>query len=223
MEGIGVTQNKQKGVKWFRLAAEQGNAEAQKNLGVFYKLKERKSAFSERRLPDYKEAIKWYRLAADQGNADAKEALPRLIDLMQNKCQNEFEKVCEELEREAKEKKEKAEQTAKLKRWMVEGENYRSLFKEDCADKEKPSQCITMQSCWIAAIILENMNDDRIKQFKKTVDGGLLSKGNLDKAMKELKKHMDKDKFLKEKIEQLFMQCAFGSFPLSGFVDSFQR
>ena len=106
---------------------------------------------------------------------------------------------------------------------MVEAENYRSLFKEECADNETPSLCITGQSCWVAAMILENMHDARIKQFKKTVDGGFFSKGNLDKAMKELKKHIDKDKFLKEKAEQLFRQCAFGSFPLSGLVDSFKR
>ena len=78
-------------------AAAQGDAYAQYNLGGMY-------ANGKGVTQDYKEAIKWYRLAADQGNADAKEALPRLIDLMQNKCQNEFEKVCEELEREAKEK-----------------------------------------------------------------------------------------------------------------------
>ena len=51
-------------VKWFRLAAEQGDAEAQINLGVMYE--------TGRGVPkDDKEAVKWYRLAAEQGDADA--------------------------------------------------------------------------------------------------------------------------------------------------------
>ena len=231
-----VPQDDKEAIKWYRLAAEQGDAEAQYSLGAMYGL----GASNEDRQ-DLVEAYKWYRLAAEQGYPDAKAGIKLLQSWIRTppprrhgnqKIREQVKSLKlymkqEESQKEVKKKKEKAEQTAKFNRWMVEAENYRSLFKEsrilNCADSEKPSQCITGQSCWIAAIILENMHDDRIKQFKKTVDGGLLSKGNLDKAMKELKKHMDKDKFLKEKIEQLFMQCAFGSFPLSGFVDSFQR
>ena len=51
-------------VKWYRLAADQGNAEAQYNLGAAYC--EGKSV-----PQNFKEAVKWYRLAADQGNAEA--------------------------------------------------------------------------------------------------------------------------------------------------------
>lgn len=47
-----------------RLAADQGNAKAQVNLGVMYD--------NGRGVwPDYAQAVKWYRLAADQGNASA--------------------------------------------------------------------------------------------------------------------------------------------------------
>ena len=89
---------------------------------------------------------------------------------------------------------------------MEEAENYRSAFKEDCAGKEKPALCITVHSCLIAALTLDNMHDDRIKQYKKTVDGGLLSKGDLEKASRELKKHFVKDKSL-EKVKQLKLEC----------------
>ena len=51
-------------MKWYRLSAEQGNADAQYNLGGMYLW--RKGV-----TQDYKEAIKWYRLAAAQGNLDA--------------------------------------------------------------------------------------------------------------------------------------------------------
>jgi TPR repeat protein len=51
-------------MRWYRLAADQGNATAQNNIGWLYDngwgLKQ-----------DYIEAMRWYRLAADQGNASA--------------------------------------------------------------------------------------------------------------------------------------------------------
>ncbi|MCX6926327.1 MAG: tetratricopeptide repeat protein, partial [Verrucomicrobia bacterium] len=50
--------------KWYRKAADQGNAIAQFNLGGCY--------YGGEGVPkDYIEAVKWYRKAADQGDADA--------------------------------------------------------------------------------------------------------------------------------------------------------
>ena len=51
-------------VKMFRLAADQGDATAQYNLGVMY-------AKGKGVPQDHAEAVKWYRLAADQGEARA--------------------------------------------------------------------------------------------------------------------------------------------------------
>ena len=60
----GVPQDYAEALKWYRLAADQGDASAQYNLGVMYA--------EGRGVPqDYAEALKWYRLAADQGYADA--------------------------------------------------------------------------------------------------------------------------------------------------------
>ena len=50
--------------KWYRLSAEQGNANAQSYLGDMYTI-------GQGVLQDYKEAVKWYRLAAEQGNVYA--------------------------------------------------------------------------------------------------------------------------------------------------------
>ena len=55
-------------VRWYRLAADQGNAGAQLNLGFMY-------ASGEGVLKDEAEAVRWYRLAADQGNARAQSNL----------------------------------------------------------------------------------------------------------------------------------------------------
>lgn len=55
-------------MKWFRKAADQGNAEAQYELGYCY----------EYRLGNINEAREWYRKAADNGNEDAKKALKQL-------------------------------------------------------------------------------------------------------------------------------------------------
>jgi TPR repeat protein len=55
-------------MKWYRKAAEQGNALAQNNLGSMYR--------DGLGVPqDHAEAMKWYRKAAEQGNALAQNNL----------------------------------------------------------------------------------------------------------------------------------------------------
>ena len=66
--GKGVPQDYAEAVKWYRLAADQGKASAQYNLGVMY---ERGQGVPH----DYAEAVKWYRLAAEQGDDDAQSNL----------------------------------------------------------------------------------------------------------------------------------------------------
>ena len=51
-------------VKWYRLAAEQGDAYAQYTLGLMY-------AKGQGMPQDFVQAVKWYRLAAEQGAASA--------------------------------------------------------------------------------------------------------------------------------------------------------
>ena len=60
----GVPQDDAEAVRWYRLAADQGRASAQNNLGGMYS--------NGRGVPqDAAEAARWYRLAADQGDAAA--------------------------------------------------------------------------------------------------------------------------------------------------------
>jgi len=55
-------------VRWYRLAADQGNALAQFSLGVTYG--------AGRGVPqDHAEAVRWYRRAAEQGDANAQSNL----------------------------------------------------------------------------------------------------------------------------------------------------
>jgi uncharacterized protein len=63
-EGDDVPENDVEAVKWYRLAAEQGNVIAQYNLGNMYR--EGKGT-----LQNYAKALKLYRLAAEQGVVDA--------------------------------------------------------------------------------------------------------------------------------------------------------
>jgi TPR repeat protein len=51
-------------LRWFRKAADQGNADAQFNIGMMYEN-------GEGVTQDYAEALRWYQKAADQENADA--------------------------------------------------------------------------------------------------------------------------------------------------------
>jgi TPR repeat protein len=53
-----------KAVKWYRMAAEQGSADAQFALGVMY-------GNGDGVPQDYSEAVKWWRKAAEQGDVDA--------------------------------------------------------------------------------------------------------------------------------------------------------
>jgi TPR repeat protein len=62
--GQGVSKDEAEATKWYRLAADQGRADAQYQLGhLYYK------------QTNYAEAVRWFRLAADQGRADAQSNL----------------------------------------------------------------------------------------------------------------------------------------------------
>ena len=69
--GYGVTKDYEEAVKWYRKAAEQGNAIAQYNLGQNYRLGRGVSV-------DLTQAKYWYEKAAEQGDEDAKERLKDL-------------------------------------------------------------------------------------------------------------------------------------------------
>jgi hypothetical protein len=69
--GEGVAQDYAEAVRWYQLAAAQGHADAQFNLGVMFE----KGVCV---VNDIAEAIRHYRLAAAQGHARATAALKRL-------------------------------------------------------------------------------------------------------------------------------------------------
>ena len=71
--GQGVVQNYQEAVKWYRLAATQGDADAQNNLGMMY--------YDGRGVAqNYQEALKWFRLAVAQGQRNAQTSLGWMYD-----------------------------------------------------------------------------------------------------------------------------------------------
>ena len=69
---VGSEKDFKEAAKWFRKSAEQGDANAQKELGVMYD-------FGIGIDKDLKEAAKWYRKAADQGHAIAQTRLGSLL------------------------------------------------------------------------------------------------------------------------------------------------
>ena len=64
MTGQGVTRDYVEAVKWFRKAADQGDADSQCKLGICYECEQ-----------NYEEAIKWFRKAAEQNFDDAQRCL----------------------------------------------------------------------------------------------------------------------------------------------------
>ena len=76
-------------VDWFRLAADQGHAAAQGNLGVAYS-----NGLGVPRNPT--EAVRWYRLASDRGYAAAEFALTELEAVMTPEELEEAERLARE-------------------------------------------------------------------------------------------------------------------------------
>jgi TPR repeat protein len=66
--GTGVNKDPAEAVRLYRLAADQGMADAQYNLGWYY---ENTTGVGQ----DHDEAVRWYRLAANQGYANAQHTL----------------------------------------------------------------------------------------------------------------------------------------------------
>jgi TPR repeat protein len=63
-DGQGVAQSEAEALKWYRLSAEQGEADAQYGLGVMHFV-------GQGMAKDDAEAAKWFGKAAEQGDADA--------------------------------------------------------------------------------------------------------------------------------------------------------
>ena len=63
-KGQGVVQDYAEAVRWYRLAAQQGYARAQYNLGFMY-------SNGQGVVQDYVKAHSWYNLSAIKGDADA--------------------------------------------------------------------------------------------------------------------------------------------------------
>ena len=69
--GKGINNNYAEAVKYYKLASDQGHAEAAYALGYMFE-------FGKGVAKNNAEAVRLYRLAADQGNADAASGLKRL-------------------------------------------------------------------------------------------------------------------------------------------------
>ena len=71
VKGLGVKKNYKVAIQWFRLAAKNGLADAETNLGDMYQ-----NGWGVAK--DRVEAIAWYLKAADHGNEHAKKKLKAL-------------------------------------------------------------------------------------------------------------------------------------------------
>ena len=85
-EGKGVDKNHKEAVKWYKKAAEQGDATAQYNLGVNY-------AEGQGIRKDYNEAFKWWTKAAEQGLAEAQYNLAIVYDEGRGASKNHKEAI----------------------------------------------------------------------------------------------------------------------------------
>ena len=82
----GISKDEVEAVKWFRKAAEQGHAQAQRYLGVAY-------ANGWGASKDEVEAVKWTRKAAEQGHPIAQNNLGLMYDKGEGVPENDVEAV----------------------------------------------------------------------------------------------------------------------------------
>ncbi len=80
----GKTKNQEKALKYYRIAADKGNAQAMANLGIMYKK-------GEGVTKDYTEALKWLRKAADQNNSTGQCALGEMYQNGYGVTQDNYE------------------------------------------------------------------------------------------------------------------------------------
>ncbi len=88
--GRGVPQDYKTAVKWYRLAAEQGDADAQGNLGAMY-------AFGTGVIKDYVYAHMWGNLAASNGNelgGKMRDAVARMMTPSQIETAQKLAREC---------------------------------------------------------------------------------------------------------------------------------
>ena len=97
--GLGVTQDYNEAVKWFRLSSGQGNAQAQEIYGLMY-------ASGRGVTQDYVRAYMWWNISASSGNKNAvsnldivaKKMTPTQIEKAQEmarRCQSSNYKNCD--------------------------------------------------------------------------------------------------------------------------------
>ena len=197
--GEGTEVSKKDAVIWYEKASKQGHGGASRNLG-----------FLSEEEGNLVEAEKWYKIAVKQGYKDVKDNLDNIIKLRKAEKEKR-EREAEEAAAKAAAEKEEAAAKAEFKMIMKKAEKYRDVVSKSpaCEKEEDVSSCITINSCVAASLIEELKHDDRGKKFKKTVKGGLLSKGDYGKAMDELMKSGDKDELLKNQVMKIVMSCAF--------------
>jgi TPR repeat protein len=82
--GVGVDQSYAEAARWYRAAAEQGDAIAQRHLAEMY--------YTARGVPqDFREAYKWYRKAALQGEPEAQKAMIDIFEKGKGKRRDDAE------------------------------------------------------------------------------------------------------------------------------------
>jgi hypothetical protein len=91
-QGLGVTQDDREAIRWYRLSAVQGNADAQFNLGAMYDN-------GRGVVKDHVRGNMWLNLAADKGNGDAKKYRDALVRTMTPAQVAEAQKLARECEK----------------------------------------------------------------------------------------------------------------------------
>ena len=172
-KGEGVPEDKKEAVKWYTKAAEQGDADAQHNLGNMYY----HGKVDEDGYRNYREAFKWYTKAAEQGVAEDQFFLGEMYGGGFGVAQDTKEAV--------KWYTKAAEQGHAEAQWQL-GLYYHMIVRQSMRDN------VTAYA-WIA-VAKENANIDQVNHFSLTgVTVQQRVEGSLSMVAQELNKEQIKE------------------------------
>ena len=153
-DGDGVVQDHVVAAKWFRMAAEQGHAEAQHSLALRY---ENGQGVAQ----DYAEAARWYRLAAEQGNEGSQNNLGALFERGDGVTQDNvtaiewYRKGADNGDANAASNFSRLGQRVELGKYNQIVSAFTDLYAEhsfligDCSDLPHPKNTIMYAICWV--------------------------------------------------------------------------
>ena len=179
--GYGLSQDYDEAIKWWRKAANAGNAHAQANIGVMY-------ASGRGVRKDEVEAVRWYRMAAEQGHSGAQKNLGICFEKGQGVAKDEDKALhwynramaggCEEAKplAEALQGKHRRAEDTRLAIQAFTNKEWADGFRlSQSADRDDPVVQFYLGVCYDNGYGVDKDSREAVRWYRKAADNGSLS------------------------------------------------